>query len=346
MSVNVVSKSDVIKALSGTPASACLSNVEIDSDMAVSVILEVDPANGTALEEMRLQAEKNIMAVDGVRSARAILTAEKPAEKAPAPRAAKDPHNVGKIPRLTDLPIKKIIAVASGKGGVGKSTVAANLAVSLAKQGKSVGLLDADIYGPSQPRMMGLDGQKPEQSDAEQIIPLEAHGVKVMSIGFLVDNEAPLVWRGPMVQTALVQLFRDVEWGGADEPLDILIVDMPPGTGGAQLTLAQKVPVDGAIIVSTPQDITLLDARKGIEMFGKVSVPVLGVIENMSTHICSECGHEDHIFGHGGAKAEAEKIGVPFLGEIPLSIDVRVAGDDGAPAGLADDIIEGALKTL
>lgn len=332
---NTVSKSDVIEALRGTSAAACLSNIDIDDDMAVSVILEVDPNGGTALEEMRLNAEKVISSVKGVRSARVILTAEKVASQ----KAAPDPHNVGKIPRLTKLPINKIIAVASGKGGVGKSTVAANLAVSLAKAGKRVGLLDADIYGPSQPRMMGLSGQKPSQSDDEKIVPLEAHGVKVMSIGFLVDNEAPLVWRGPMVQTALVQLFRDVEWGSADEPLDVLIVDMPPGTGDAQLTLAQKVPVDGAVIVSTPQDIALLDARKGIEMFGKVNVPILGLIENMSTHICSNCGHEDHIFGHGGAKSEADDLGVTFLGEIPLNIDIRVAGDDGAPQGLSDNIV-------
>jgi len=193
---------------------------------------------------------------------------------------------------------------------------------------------------------MGLHGQKPSQTKEGKIIPLHAHGVTVMSIGFMTADDAPLIWRGPMVQTALIQLFRDVEWAPQDAPLDILLVDMPPGTGDAQLTLAQKIPVDGAIIVSTPQDIALLDARKGIEMFAKVGVPVLGIIENMSTHICSNCGHEEHIFGHGGARKEAENLGVPFLGEIPLDIVVREGGDAGEPAALPADIAQKICQSL
>ena len=243
-----------------------------------------------------------------------------------------------KNPRL-ELPIKQIIAVASGKGGVGKSTVAMNLAVALAKSGLSTGLLDADIYGPSVPKMSGLEGQRPQQNEAGKLVPLSAFGLKVMSIGFMLDNEAPLVWRGPMVQTAVYQMLRDVEWGTAEKPLDVLIVDMPPGTGDAQLTLAQKVPVTGAVIVSTPQDIALIDARKAVKMFEKVGVKIFGLIENMSTHVCSNCGHEEHIFGHGGAKSEAEKLGVPFLGEIPLSIGIRKNSDEGKPS--AEDVFRG-----
>lgn len=284
--------------------------------------IEVDPKRGPALESLRQQAEAVVRALPGVTSVQAVLTAER------APAQA-DPHGMNKNPVL-DLPIRKIIAVASGKGGVGKSTVAINLAVALAQQGLKVGLLDADIYGPSVPRLTGLHA-KPTQDENEQLVPLSAHGLKVMSIGFLIENEAPMIWRGPMVQTALYQMLRDVAWGTTDDPLDVLIVDMPPGTGDAQLTLAQKVPLAGAVIVSTPQDLALIDARKGIEMFRKVNVPVLGIIENMSTYICTNCGHEEHIFGHGGAQREAEKIGVPFLGEIPLHADIRRLSDAGTP---------------
>jgi ATP-binding protein involved in chromosome partitioning len=193
-----------------------------------------------------------------------------------------------------------------------------------------VGLLDADIYGPSVPRLSGIANRKPEMKDGK-LQPLEAHGLKLMSMGFLVEEEKPMIWRGPMVQTALYQMMRDVEWGSDENPLDVLVVDMPPGTGDAQLTMAQKVPLAGAVIVSTPQDLALIDARKAIEMFRKTNVPVLGIIENMSTYICSNCGHEEHIFGHGGAKAEAEKLGVPFLGEIPLRADIREQSDAGVP---------------
>ncbi len=312
-------------------SSGMVSGVQVSDDGAVVFSIEVDPARGAALESLRQNAEAVVMKLSGVSKVTAVLTAEKTAAaRTRTPQSsAPDPHGMNKNPKL-DLPVRHIIAVASGKGGVGKSTVAANLAISLAKNDQKIGLLDADIYGPSQPRMMGLSGQKPG-GNSTVIEPLEAHGIKVMSIGFMIDEEKALVWRGPMVQSAIYQMLRDVNWGSAEEPLDILVVDMPPGTGDAQLTMAQKVPLAGAVIVSTPQDIALLDARRGIEMFGAVNVPVLGVIENMSTHICSECGHEEHIFGHDGARKEAEARGVDFLGGIPLERDIRLNSDDGAP---------------
>lgn len=228
--------------------------------------------------------------------------------------------------------IKNIIVVASGKGGVGKSTTAANLALGLAYEGAAVGLLDADIYGPSQPRMMGLGGQRPVSPDQRTMIAPEAFGIKVMSIGFLVDEEQPMVWRGPMVTQALVQLLETTRWGD----LDYLIVDMPPGTGDTQLTLSQRVPVSGAVIVTTPQDIALLDARKGLRMFQKVEVPVLGIVENMSTHVCSNCGHEEHIFGAGGGQRMAQQYGVDVLGELPLDIRIREQMDAGTPTVAAE----------
>ncbi len=228
--------------------------------------------------------------------------------------------------------IRNIIAVASGKGGVGKSTTAANLALGLAYDGAQVGLLDADIYGPSQPRMMGLSGQRPVAPDSKSMIAPTAYGVKVMSIGFLIDEEQPMVWRGPMVTQALVQLLDTTRWGD----LDYLIIDIPPGTGDIQLTLSQRVPVSGAVIVTTPQDIALLDARKGLRMFQKVEVPVLGVVENMSTHVCSKCGHEEHIFGSGGGQRMAEQYGVELLGELPLDIRIREQSDGGRPTVVSE----------
>ena len=234
---------------------------------------------------------------------------------------------------LKPLPtIRNVLAVASGKGGVGKSTTAANLALALAAQGARVGLLDADIYGPSQPLMMGLAGQRPNTPDGKQIEPLRAYGVEVMSIGFLIDPAQPMVWRGPMVTQALVQLLGDTRGG----ELDYLIVDMPPGTGDTQLTLAQRVPVSGAVIVTTPQDIALADARKGLMMFRKVAVPVLGIIENMATHVCSRCGHEEHIFGAGGGERMAAEYGVPLLGSLPLDIRIREQTDGGRPTVVAE----------
>jgi ATP-binding protein involved in chromosome partitioning len=234
---------------------------------------------------------------------------------------------------LKPLPgVKNIIAVASGKGGVGKSTVAANLALAWAAQGARVGVLDADIYGPSQPLMLGLTGQRPSAPDGKHIKPLAAHGVVAMSIGFLIDPEQPMVWRGPMVTQALTQLLSDTEWG----ELDYLVVDMPPGTGDIQLTLAQRVPVAGAVIVTTPQDIALADARKGLAMFEKVAVPVLGIIENMSIHICSNCGHAEHIFGSGGGARMAAQAGVRLLGELPLDARIREDADGGRPTVVAE----------
>jgi ATP-binding protein involved in chromosome partitioning len=311
-----------------------VSGLQVAADGGVIFMIEVDPARGAKLEPLRQEAERAAAAVPGVKKVTAVLTAQ---------RSSNDPHGMDKNPKL-DLPIKNIIAVASGKGGVGKSTVAMNLAIALNRSGKTVGLLDADIYGPSVPTMAGLEGQRPKQNDAGRLVPLEAHGLKIMSIGFMLQKEAPLVWRGPMVQTAVYQMLRDVEWGTEENKLDVLIVDMPPGTGDAQLTLAQKVPVSGAVIVSTPQDIALIDARKAVAMFGKVNVKILGLIENMSTHVCSNCGHEEHIFGHGGAKKEAEKLGVPFLGEIPLSADIRANSDAGKPA--AEEIFKTIAASL
>ena len=227
--------------------------------------------------------------------------------------------------------VKNIIAVASGKGGVGKSTTSVNLALALAAEGASVGLLDADIYGPSLPRMMGLSGQ-PESTDGKSLEPMENHGVQTMSIGFLIDEETPMIWRGPMVTQALEQLLNDTRW----RDLDYLLIDLPPGTGDTQLTLSQKVPLAGAIIVTTPQDIALLDARKGLKMFEKVDVPILGIVENMSTHVCSSCGHEEHIFGEGGGAHMADESGVELLGSLPLELSIRRQADSGRPTVVSD----------
>jgi ATP-binding protein involved in chromosome partitioning len=239
-------------------------------------------------------------------------------------------HSVQKALKPIDN-IKNIIAVASGKGGVGKSTTAVNLALALAEEGAKVGILDADIYGPSQPRMLGING-KPDSKDGKTLEPMQGYGMQAMSIGFLIDEETPMIWRGPMVTQALEQLLNDTNW----DSLDYLVVDLPPGTGDTQLTLAQKVPVSGAIIVTTPQDIALLDARKGLKMFEKVEVPVLGIVENMSIHICSNCGHEEHIFGKGGGSSMAEQYKVDLLGALPLDIRIREETDGGKPTVVAE----------
>ena len=323
-----IQEKQIFDALKNIISPARVQGLQIDDDGAVLFAIIVDPALGTAMEDLRQKAESAVSTLAGVSKVTVILTAEKQSAPDPHRDPHRDPHGNAKNPKL-DLPIKKIIAVASGKGGVGKSTVAVNLAAALAKTGKSVGLLDADIYGPSVPTLCGLPHEKPAMNDAKQLIPFEAHGLKVMSMGFMVGQDTPMIWRGPMVQSAIYQMLRDVEWGVPDTPLDILVLDMPPGTGDAQLTIAQKIDVDGAVIVSTPQDLALLDVVKAIEMFNKTNVSILGLIENMSTHICSACGHEDAIFGNGTIEAEAQKRGVPYLGAIPLDKHIRENADAG-----------------
>jgi ATP-binding protein involved in chromosome partitioning len=289
----------------------------------VGFAIEVEPERGPRLEPLRKAAEQAVAELDGVLSASVVLTAEKRAARPAAPPQPAHRH----APQKPLVPeVRSIVAVASGKGGVGKSTVAVNLALALAANGLQVGLLDADIYGPSQPRLLGLKG-RPETRDGKTLEPMIAFGIKAMSIGFLVNEDQAMIWRGPMVMSALQQMLRDVNWGA----LDIMIVDMPPGTGDAQLTMAQQVPLAGAVIVSTPQDLALLDARKGISMFRKVEVPVLGIVENMSYFLCPHCGARSEIFAHGGARREAEKLGVPFLGEVPLDMTIRETSDGGRP---------------
>jgi ATP-binding protein involved in chromosome partitioning len=297
----------------------------------VTFAVQVAPERGPAAEPLRKACEDAVSRLPGVLSVTAVLTAHR--ERNARPRAPANPghshgHSHGPTPADTSKGIagvQSIIAVASGKGGVGKSTVAVNLALGLSALGLKAGLLDADIYGPSVPRLLGIT-EKP-RSDGKKLFPIEKFGLKTMSIGFLVDEDKPMIWRGPMVQSAITQMLGDVEWS----PLDVLVVDMPPGTGDAQLTLAQRVPLKGAIIVSTPQDLALIDARKGLNMFRKTEVPVLGIVENMSLFICPHCGHESHIFGHGGARATARELGCDFLGEIPLVPSIRETSDAGTP---------------
>lgn len=300
-------------------------------DGAIRFIIEVDPKEAAQMTPVRDAAEAAVKAITGVVSVSVMLTAHSDAPKPPPPNLKLGGHPKPAADKAPVAGVDRILAIASGKGGVGKSTVSSNLAVALAKQGRRVGLLDADIYGPSQPRMMGLS-KRPASPDGKTIIPLKAHGVTFMSIGLMLKEDEAVVWRGPMLMGALQQMLGQVEWG----ELDVLIVDLPPGTGDVQITLAQKSKVTGAIIVSTPQDVALLDARKAINMFEKTNTPVLGMIENMSSYHCPNCGHEAHIFGHGGAKADAERLGLPFLGEIPLELDVRLAGDGGTPIAATD----------
>jgi ATP-binding protein involved in chromosome partitioning len=296
-------------------------------DGHVGFSIEVDAERGLKLEPVRKAAEKAVEALAGVLSVTAVLTAHSAGRAAPQAQGHGHGHGHGQPDAKPLVPgVRSIVAVASGKGGVGKSTTAVNLALGLAAAGKRVGMLDADIYGPSQPRMMGISG-RPGSHDGRTLQPMVNYGVKCMSMGFLVAEDTPMIWRGPMVMSALEQMLRDVEWG----ELDALIVDMPPGTGDAQLTMAQRVPLTGAVIVSTPQDIALLDARKGLNMFRKVDVPVFGIVENMSYFLCPHCGGRSDIFSHGGARREAEKLGVDFLGEIPLHIDIRETSDGGRP---------------
>lgn len=305
----------------------------VEGGSARFIIEAESPEMAAGMEPVRAAAEKAVAALAGIGSVSVLLTAHGPS----APKAAKAPPSlkIGGHPKPQKEPVKiagvdRVIAIASGKGGVGKSTVSSNLAVALAAQGRRVGLLDADIHGPSQPRMMGVS-KRPASPDGKIIIPLHAHGVTMMSIGLMLKDGKAVIWRGPMLMGALQQMLGQVQWGD----LDILIVDLPPGTGDVQLSLCQNTVLTGALVVSTPQDVALLDARKAIDMFNTLKTPILGLIENMSTYVCPECGHEAHIFGHGGVRAEAKKLGVPLLAELPLSIDVRVAGDSGTPIAVA-----------
>ncbi|WFU09653.1 iron-sulfur cluster carrier protein ApbC [Rhizobium sp. CB3090] len=313
------------------------------SDAKVYFSITVPADRAKELEPMRLAAERVIKELPGVKGALVALTADKKASAAGAPAAQPAPaqphshphsHAPQHQPRAGKIGVPgigAIIAVASGKGGVGKSTTAVNLALGLLANGLRVGILDADIYGPSMPRLLKISG-RPTQIDGRIINPMQNYGLKVMSMGFLVEEETAMIWRGPMVQSALLQMLREVAWG----ELDVLVVDMPPGTGDAQLTMAQQVPLAGAVIVSTPQDLALIDARKGINMFRKVEVPVLGIVENMSYFIAPDTGARYDIFGHGGARKEAERIGIPFLGEVPLTMGIRETSDAGTPLVASD----------
>jgi ATP-binding protein involved in chromosome partitioning len=331
-----------------SPRGVPLTNADVLSAVTVTdgkvfFSINVDAGEARAWESVRAQAESAVRAIPGVSAAMIALTAERKAGAAappPPPQPHRHAHGVQplqahKPPQSPASPMSKqaeipgiaaVIAVASGKGGVGKSTTALNLALGLRDLGLRVGLLDADIYGPSVPRLTGIR-EKPQLNDDKKMIPLQRFGLAIMSIGFLVEEDTAMIWRGPMVMSAITQMLRDVAWG----TLDILVVDMPPGTGDAQLTLAQNVPLKGAVIVSTPQDLSLIDARRGLAMFRKVNVPVLGIVENMSYFQCPHCGTKSDIFGHGGARHEAEKLGVPFLGEIPLHMSIRETSDSGNP---------------
>ena len=347
MSVTEQQVIDVLRTVKGPDFEGDLVSLGLVSeifiaDAKVFFSITVPAARAKELEPLRTAAERAVKTIPGVASAVVVLTAEKkgggmengPPPQRPAaparPQAAapaRPPAPPSQQSGRRDVPgIRSIIAVASGKGGVGKSTTAVNLALGLLSLGLKVGVLDADIYGPSMPRLLGISG-KPETVDGRTMKPMEGHGLKVMSIGFLVEEETPMIWRGPMVMSALTQMLREVAWG----ELDVLVVDMPPGTGDAQLTMAQQVPLAGAVIVSTPQDLALIDARKGLNMFKKVDVPLLGIIENMSYFVAPDTGNRYDIFGHGGAQREANRLGVPFLGEVPLVMAIRELSDAGTP---------------
>lgn len=345
-----VTQDQVIEALRrvALPDGANLVSADLIRALSVSagavrfVIEAPDPALAGRLGPVRDAAEAAVRALSGVIEVSAVLTAHGPAPKPAAPPSLK----IGGHPTPQAGPqrvagVNRIVAIASGKGGVGKSTLSSNLAVALARQGRRVGLLDADIYGPSQPRMMGVS-KRPASPDGKTIIPLIAHGVTMMSIGLMLKEDEAVVWRGPMLMGALQQLLGQVAWG----ELDVLIVDLPPGTGDVQLTLCQKAHLTGAIVVSTPQDVALIDARRAIDMFGKLKTPILGLVENMSTYICPNCGHEAHLFGHGGVAAEAQRLGVPFLGEVPLSLEIRLAGDAGTPIAAGEGPMAEAYARL
>lgn len=342
-----LSQNDILRALElvklpasgqSLAASGRIGDILIDGGKVIFAI-GIDATEAGAMEPVRKAAESAVGGVPGVTQVLVGLTADKapgrpaPSQAAEARRQAHgQPGPGGPVPKAAGIPgVRQIIAVASGKGGVGKSTTTANLAVGLATLGLKVGVLDADIYGPSVPKIFGITG-KPRLVSGRTLAPMEAYGLKIMSIGFLIDEETPMIWRGPMVISAITQMLREVAWG----ELDVLVVDMPPGTGDAQLTMAQQTPLAGAVIVSTPQDLALLDARRGVAMFKKVEVPILGIVENMSYFICPECGHRSDIFAHGGARHEAERLHVPFLGEIPLAMPIRETSDGGRPIVASD----------
>lgn len=345
---------ELIDPRSGKPLSLgnILSNPQI-SDGRLVLTLTVPLADTQLYAPVRDALEVTLRAVEGVDQAFIVLTAEGPAERtvnpasvtSPVPTSSKpaQPRQAGPASKsagrrmggIDFSGIGAIIAVASGKGGVGKSTTTANLAIALRAQGLRVGVLDADVYGPSIPKLFGVN-TPPKFDQNKKANPPVGHGVKVMSMGFLIEEGTPMVWRAPMVVSALTQMLSDVNWALDNDPLDVLLIDMPPGTGDTQLTISQQVPLDGAVIVSTPQDLALIDARKGVGMFQKVEVPILGIIENMSTFQCPNCGHETHIFGHGGAREDAARIGVPFLGEVPLHVAIRETSDAGTPVGVVE----------
>lgn len=357
MSVTAQQIRDALSAVK-SPRGTALADAGVLSEIVVNdgkvfFSINVDAAEAKSWEEVRARADAVVRALPGVTSSMIALTAERKSGSAPAPmsrpqarqgvppaaahRAPGAGHGSPMAKQAPVAGITGIIAVASGKGGVGKSTTALNLALGLRDLGLRVGVLDADIYGPSMPKLTGIR-EKPQLNDAKRMIPIQRFGLAIMSIGFLVEEETPMIWRGPMVQSAITQMLREVEWG----TLDVLVVDMPPGTGDAQLTLAQQVPLQGAIIVSTPQDLALIDARRGLAMFTRVNVPVLGIVENMSYFSCPHCGTRSDIFGHGGARLEAEKLGVPFLGEIPLHMDIRATSDAGTPVVASEPASEHA----
>ncbi len=310
---------------------------------AAHFVIEAPSAEAAqAMEPVRKAAEAAACSVAGVVSAHVALTAHGPAAKAPPPNLKIGGHPKPQAGPSKPAGIDRILAIASGKGGVGKSTISSNLAVALARQGRRVGLLDADIYGPSQPRMMGINKRPGAHPDGKTIIPLKAHGVTLMSIGFMMDPNKAVVWRGPMLMGALQQMLGQVAWG----ELDVLIVDLPPGTGDVQLTLCQKTELTGAIVVSTPQDVALLDARKAIDMFKTLKTPVLGLIENMSQFTCPTCGAVHDIFGTGGVKAEAEALGAPLLGQLPIDLETRLAGDNGTPIAATDSPMAEAFSKI
>jgi ATP-binding protein involved in chromosome partitioning len=347
--VMALTKQEILAGLSGVaapdgtplPRSGKLSDIVV-TDGKVFFSINVEAAEVPRWEAVRKAAETAVRAVPGVTSVLVALTAERAAGGTASARPAPGTHAPGThapgaraAGNKIGLPnVGAIIAVASGKGGVGKSTTAVNLALGLRDLGLAVGLLDADIYGPSIPKLLAIKGRPQETrvGDQRMLVPMDGYGLKVMSIGFLIEEETPMIWRGPMVMSALTQMLREVEWGN----LDVMVVDMPPGTGDAQLTMAQQTPLRGAVIVSTPQDLALIDARRGIAMFRRVDVPVLGIVENMSYFLCPQCGTRSDIFGHGGARREAERLGVPFLGEVPLHMDIREKSDAGMPVVATD----------